>query len=208
MWAGQWAYNHLKQMVPFFRNMGLLPRAGWEECVDQLLGRPWGPSWGPAHQRAGQQLPPAAPGGSWHLLLWQRGEEERAGAPDLLASETVHCGQASALPPRGVQVWWRKPQLSHLPAPMLVLWSSRRACVLSCFSCVWLLVTLWTVACQAPLSMRFSRQKYWSGMSCLSPEDLPDLGIGPVSLTSPALEGRFFTTSATQEALRAARVMF
>ncbi|CAI9178203.1 unnamed protein product [Rangifer tarandus platyrhynchus] len=56
--------------------------------------------------------------------------------------------------------------------------------------------------------MQFSRQKYWSGMSCLSPEDLPELGIEPVSLTFPALEGRFFTTSTTREALTAARVMF
>ena len=37
-------------------------------------------------------------------------------------------------------------------------------CVLSYFNCVWLFKTLWTVACQAPLSMGFSRQKYWSGL--------------------------------------------
>ena len=38
------------------------------------------------------------------------------------------------------------------------------ACSLSCSSCVWLFATLWTVACQAPLSMRFCRQEYWSGL--------------------------------------------
>ena len=41
------------------------------------------------------------------------------------------------------------------------------------------LVTLWTVACQAPLSMGFSRQEYWSGLPFPSPEDLPDSGIEP-----------------------------
>ena len=38
-------------------------------------------------------------------------------------------------------------------------------------------VTPWTVAHQAPLSMGFSRQEYWSGLPCPSPEDLPDPGI-------------------------------
>ena len=44
----------------------------------------------------------------------------------------------------------------------------------------------WTVACQSPLSMGFSRQEYWSGLSFPSPEDLPDPGIKPMSL---ALQG-------------------
>ena len=43
------------------------------------------------------------------------------------------------------------------------------------------LVTPWTVACQAPLSMGFSRQEYWSGLPFPSPGDLPDLGIEPGS---------------------------
>ena len=59
---------------------------------------------------------------------------------------------------------------------------------------------LWTVAHQAPLSMGFSRQEYWSGLPCPSPGDLPHLGIEPKSLMSPALAGGFFTTSATWEA--------
>ena len=46
----------------------------------------------------------------------------------------------------------------------------------------------------------FSRQEYWNGLPCPPPEDLPNPGIEPVSLTSPALEGRFFTTSATWKA--------
>ena len=58
--------------------------------------------------------------------------------------------------------------------------------------------TPWTVAHQAPLSMGFSRQEYWSGLSCPPQRDLPNPGT---ELTSPALAGRFFTTSATWEAL-------
>ena len=58
----------------------------------------------------------------------------------------------------------------------------------------------WTVACQAPLSMGCSRQEYRSGLPCPPPGDLSDPGIESVSLISPALAGRFFTTSATWEA--------
>ena len=68
-------------------------------------------------------------------------------------------------------------------------------CMLSHFSHIQLFATPWTVAHQAPLSMGFSRQEYWSGMSCPSPGDLHDPGIEPVSLRSPALAGGFFTTS-------------
>ena len=76
------------------------------------------------------------------------------------------------------------------------------SCVLSCFICVRLFVTTWTVARQAPLSMGFSRQESWSGLLCPSPGDLPNPGIKPVSLTSPALAGGFFTTSPTWENLK------
>ena len=62
-------------------------------------------------------------------------------------------------------------------------------------------VTLWTVAHQAPLSMGFSRQEYWSGLPCLPSGSLPDRGIKPTSLTSPALAGGFFTISVTWKAL-------
>ena len=71
------------------------------------------------------------------------------------------------------------------------------ACVLSHFSHVWIFVTRWTVAHQAPLSMEFSRQVYWSGLPCPPPADLPDLGIKPASLMSPVMTGGFFTTSST-----------
>ena len=48
--------------------------------------------------------------------------------------------------------------------------------------------TLWTVAHQAPLSMGFSRQEYWSGLPCPPPGDLPDPGIKPISPAAPALQ--------------------
>ena len=63
-------------------------------------------------------------------------------------------------------------------------------------SCLRLFVTAWSVACQDPLSMGFSRQEYWSGLPCPPPGDLPDPGIEPASPASPALAGGFFTTSA------------
>ena len=64
--------------------------------------------------------------------------------------------------------------------------------VLSHFSLVRLFVTLWTVAHQAPLSMGFSRQEYWSGLSCPSPGDLPDLVIEPVSVMSRHWQVSFY----------------
>ena len=66
-----------------------------------------------------------------------------------------------------------------------------QASVLSCFSRVWLFATPWTVACQVPLSLGFSRQEYWSGLPFPPSGDLPDPGIKPKSLTSPALEKPF-----------------
>ena len=56
-------------------------------------------------------------------------------------------------------------------------------------------VTPWTVALQAPLSMGLLRQEYWSGLPFPSPGNLTDPGIGPPSLVSPTLTGRFFTTA-------------
>jgi len=67
--------------------------------------------------------------------------------------------------------------------------------MLSRFSCVHLFATLWTVACQAPLSMGFSRQEHWSGVPCPPPGDLPHSGTEPASLKSLALTGRFFNAS-------------
>ena len=64
------------------------------------------------------------------------------------------------------------------------------------FSCVQLFAVPWTVAHWAPLSMKFFRQEYWSGLPFPTPGDLSDPGIKPMSLVSPALAGKFFTNSA------------
>ena len=75
-----------------------------------------------------------------------------------------------------------------------------RLCVLSCFSHVWLFVTPWTVAHQAPLSMGFSRQEYWSGWPSLPAGDFPNPGIESMSLMSPPLAGGCLTNCAAWEA--------
>ena len=64
------------------------------------------------------------------------------------------------------------------------------ACVLSHFSHVQLFATLWTAASQAPLSMGFSKQEYWSGLPCPPPWALPNSGIEPIPLISPVQAGR------------------
>ena len=76
---------------------------------------------------------------------------------------------------------------------------THHVCVLGHFCHVQLCATLWTVASQAPLSIRFSKQGYWSGLPCPSPGDLPNLVIEPLSFLSPVLAGGFSTTSTTQE---------
>ena len=69
------------------------------------------------------------------------------------------------------------------------------------FSCVQLFVTAWTAAHQAPLSVKFPRQEYWSRLPFLTPGDLPDPEINPLSPVFPALAGGFFTICATWEVL-------
>ena len=61
------------------------------------------------------------------------------------------------------------------------------ACVLNRFICVRFFAALWIVACQAPLSVKFSKQEYQGGLPCPPPRDLPYPGIKPMSLASPAL---------------------
>ena len=76
--------------------------------------------------------------------------------------------------------WWRMPLATRLKTFMgerilgkVIICAPREGevqftccAVLSCFSCVWLCATLWTIAHQAPLSMGFSRQEYWSMLTC------------------------------------------
>ena len=79
-----------------------------------------------------------------------------------------------------VHIYWSS-MLSFLQ------WTLLTVCTLSLFSRVWLFATLWAVDLQAPLSMGFSRQEYWSELPCLPSRDLPEPGIEPASLSSAAL---------------------
>ena len=104
--------------------------------------------------------------------------------------------------PRDRRAWWAAVygvvQSQTLLKPLSSSSSSSRGLhAKSLQSCP----TPWTIAHQAPLSIEFSRSEYWSGLLCLPPGDLPGLGIEPTSLMSPALAGRFFTTSTTWEVL-------
>ena len=82
-----------------------------------------------------------------------------------------------------VHIFRRKWRTCHLKRYVtLCVW------VLSHFSCVQLFATPWTIAHQAPLSLRFPRQKYWSRLPFPSPGDLLDWGIKPVSPVAPALQ--------------------
>ena len=91
--------------------------------------------------------------------------------------------------------------LTTLLREVLTQPESQYACVLGHISHVGLFATPRIVAHQAPLSMGFSRQEYWSGLLRPSPGVLPDPGIGPVSLSLVLqLVGGFFITSTTWEA--------
>ena len=78
------------------------------------------------------------------------------------------------------------------------VWRGECVCVLSC---VQPFATRRTRACQAPLSMGCSRQEYWSGLPFPPPGSLPNPGIKPASLVSPALASRFFTAESPRKPL-------
>ena len=99
-------------------------------------------------------------------------------------NETLICHK------KGIKFWYT----------LQYVWTLKMCVHAKLLSRVRLFVILWTVAHQAPLSMEFSRQEYCSGSPFPSPGDLPDPGIEPASLTSPALASGFFTTSSTWEA--------
>ena len=84
----------------------------------------------------------------------------------------------------------------------MVMMRIRHTCMLSCFSCVWLFATPWTVALQDPLSIEFPMQKYWNGLPSPPSGDLLNPWIESLSLMSPALACGFFTTNAIWEAPR------
>ena len=84
---------------------------------------------------------------------------------------------------------------------LIVVIISQHMCELSSFSHIQLFATPWTIACQSPLSMGFSRHKYWSVLPFPPLGDPPDPGMEPMSPVSPALAGGCFTSSTTWEAL-------
>ena len=91
---------------------------------------------------------------------------------------------------------WLTPMLSLLFMSTISYWQMPRwflILALCVFSRVWLFVTPWTVAHQAPMSMEFSQQEYWDRLPFPPIGDLPNPGIEPESPASPALAGRFFT---------------
>ena len=84
--------------------------------------------------------------------------------------------------------------MSHYNNTQKIIWELLIHEVRLVLSRVQLFVVSWRVARQAPLSMEFSRQKYWSGLPFPLPGDLPNPGIKLASLASPALVDWFFTT--------------
>ena len=128
-----------------------------------------------------------------HWGRWKSGATENGFSFDLLLFLFVTHPSASKDIPRSSFIM---PLRSEPPFCWALPPSSHMLC---CFSHVQLYVILWTVACQSPLSMGFSRQEYWSGLQCPPPGDLPDAGIEPLFLMSPYWEGGFFTTSTTWE---------
>ena len=93
---------------------------------------------------------------------------------------------------------------SQLTVQHLIVKHLSRGCVLS-LSHVRLFATPWTIACQAPLSVEFSRQEYWSGLPFPSPVGFPDPGIKPAP---PALAGWFLTTVSPGKPVKATASIF
>ena len=124
-----------------------------------------------------------SPGAPWHVKSW---------FPDQRWNLQPQCYKAGSQP------------LDHQGNPclnFLLLQEYYNECTLihSILSRVWLFETLWTVVRQAPLSMGFPRQEFWSVLPFPSPGDLPNPGNKPASLVSPALAGRFYTTGPSTE---------
>ena len=85
--------------------------------------------------------------------------------------------------------------VKYMPEPGLdILWGQDPKCaVLRSFNCVQLFATPWTVDYQAPLSIGFSWEEYWTGLPCPPPGDLPDAAMEPVSSFISCIASRFFT---------------
>ena len=118
-----------------------------------------------------------------NISIFSKKKKERK-KPSLPLEETQDCIEIN---PGGENC------ISYLVIAYNGLPSSVQFCAQS-LSCVWLFANLWTEACQASLSMEFSRHEYWSGLPFPPLGDLSDPRIEPVSSVSPALASGFFTT--------------
>ena len=138
----------------------------------------------------------------WQVILWTPGSRPAVSSPTEQLGHLPSLGTESceAMVP-WVTAWEPCPRWDRVETRShhhhLITWL--RCAVLSHFSHVWLSAAPCTVAHQTPLSVEFSRQEYWSGLSRSPPGDLPDPGIEPSSLRSPVLAVGFFTSSATWE---------
>ena len=104
-----------------------------------------------------------------------------------------------------LQVFALRIQFQDQVSPASALLTFDCCCCHLCV-CVWSIAQSGWTLCdsmghQAPLSVGFSRQEYWSGLPFPTPRDLPHPGIKPASLVSPGLAGKVFTTCAIWEAL-------
>ena len=124
--------------------------------------------------------------------LWQS-HDGHSTSMALWMAEAAHlCPPAFArLNPQWWHIWVQGCVLIHLPTGASTI-VNINTCVFSVMS-----NPLWSYRPQVPLSTGFSRQEYWSGLPWPPSEELPNPGIEPVSLMSPALAGGFFSTTAT-----------
>ena len=102
--------------------------------------------------------------------------------------------ESQSVPKPKSSVWHSRNILSLPSSPKTFYFLDVSVCV---FNRVQPFATPWTLTCQVPLSMGFSRQEYWSGLPFPSRRDLPNPGTEQASPVSPELAGRFFTTSTT-----------
>ena len=100
-----------------------------------------------------------------------------------------------------VKSTWLDVLFSKVPYLHKECYLNLHLCVQSHFNSIGLFATLWIRAHQSLLSIGFSKQEYWNGLPCPAPGNLPDPGIKPTSVTSPALADGFLITSTTWEAL-------
>ena len=111
----------------------------------------------------------------------------------LTNNQSQNCAQADHIPcnhhPPTSLTWHSKMLCWNSLGSLGVLVPRYPGLFVYLVACVWFFATLWTIACQAPLSVEFFRQEYWSGLEFPSPRDLLDPGIKPRSPVSPALQG-------------------